>query len=596
MSSVTPPYVGLTDTPLRQSLATTTSVSGFKQRRSNQIMQNVYEDTLASAVEESWSSTSAWYPTTAARVSGGAAFAPSDSNTQAMTRTGWTVNANQTARMEGVLNAVVGANGTYTLAGFSYDASGVTPASGFTKVAGAIGVYNNNVVFVTQGVVTVLGWGIYPGNLTTSGAYKYTVEVGPSYIFATLTSTGSGQLYVWYNEFNPGYRSTLPAGSILIPWVYLGDSSVLTGSNLGLMSVKLGPASSRKGFGISPLNNFYSYTSTKLTGLSAGLSGQAMVICPPGYDSRAPYPAVLCFHSSGGRVNDYIFSTQKLPITLALLAAGYILILGCSNSASDSSWGNQHALDAYVAAYVYARDNFNIGSLCVLGGSMGSIESLLTLAERRIPDIMASVIFSPAYSQLDCYIEGQAGGFPALMNAAYGTTTDALNAATVAGATSISTTSAYTAGTKLIIDINLIAGSQGEIVTVTANSTGAGPYTTSVTPMLYAHASGAPTSNFPNQLIGNTAVGSPSPNGLTIHDPAQLPASAFRGVPMFLFPATDDTLINQTKNGLALAASMRGISTEILVYPGITGGHTFTPTTDMVEAMVLFLNKYTGTG
>lgn len=155
----------------------------------------------------------------------------------------------------------------------------------------------------------------------------------------------------------------------------------------------------------------------------------------------------------------------------------------------------------------------------------------------------------------------------------------------------MTTTDSYSAGMEIFIDV----GTPGEIVTATANSTGsAAPFVTAITATKNAHASGAVVTNFPWAIIGNNAIGSPSPGGLAVRDPAQLPATAFRGVPMLILTATDDQTVPPNQNGFALAAAVRGISTEVLVYPGLTGDHAFVPSTDVINTIVTFFNRYTG--
>lgn len=593
------PYVGLADTANRKSLATTTFLSGFKQHRSNQVAQNVYADTLAGAQVETWTNTNAWLPTTAATVTGGAAFAPSTSNTQPMTRTGVTVNANETARFEGLINIVAGSTKNI-FAGFSTDTSGTTPAASTANVALAIGASGSNIALVSLGTTQTM---LLPGP-AAAGLYKFVVEVGPLFLSVSMTlATGLNAISCWWAPSNTGtlFVVSRTAAALLnkplIPWVLLGDTAA-SGSSFQQLTIKKGPASSPVSVGITPAANTFVVSQLPLTGLNAGHSGSVMVVAPQGYDSRRPYPAVLCFHSSGGLLDDYLTSAQKQPITKALLAAGYILILATSQS-GYTTWGNQNQLDTYTLAAAYARDNFNIGPICYLGTSMGGIESLLSLAEMRVPDVVAWAGISPTYSQYNCYVNGVGGGFPPLQTAAFGATFDALLAATAVGATSIKTTQSYTAGMGLIVDANLNSGAIGEFVTVTANSTGsAAPFTTSITPLKTTHATGALVTNLPYMITGNNALSSAAPDGLPIHDPASLPPTSFRGVPMYLFTAPDDTLVQPAGNGLALLQSVQAVAQELLQYPvpSGTGGHTFTLTADMANAIVRFFNKYTGVG
>lgn len=74
------------------------------------------------------------------------------------------------------------------------------------------------------------------------------------------------------------------------------------------------------------------------------------------------------------------------------------------------------------------------------------------------------------------------------------------------------------------------------------------------------------------------------------HDPALLPATAFRGLPMKVWHATDDTTVTKAANGDALIAAVADTSPDASIV-ATTGGHSFTITSYLPD-IVAFLKKY----
>jgi len=93
--------------------------------------------------------------------------------------------------------------------------------------------------------------------------------------------------------------------------------------------------------------------------------------------------------------------------------AGYIMA-GCD--ASGDAWGNRVSLDDYAVLYRYLRDQFNIGPIVLMGGSMGGLASLNILSERVIPNIVGAILTSPI-----CSLDAIHLIYNLSVNTAYGT-------------------------------------------------------------------------------------------------------------------------------------------------------------------------------
>ena len=77
------------------------------------------------------------------------------------------------------------------------------------------------------------------------------------------------------------------------------------------------------------------------------------------------------------------------------------------------------------------------------------------------------------------------------------------------------------------------------------------------------------------------------------HDPALMPASAFRGVPMAIYAATDDVSVSKRDNADALYAKVYGRAAEVYSAAGITGGHSFS-TSLVASSMVAHAKRWAG--
>jgi len=252
--------------------------------------------------------------------------------------------------------------------GFSSDApvSGVAvaPANGISScsygiqftLAGGFGIQQIN-----SGNPTGLFGGLPP-----PGNYKLTLIVDENWITGCIYNTDTG-VEGWY------WRKA--RGSIVINNLYLynGDSTGLAGSSIG-------PCSARKGglqlaiAGAYGSSRFSQYTTSDAT-TAVGYH----IWAPDNYDARKSYTLAVMFHGDTSDENFFQGSTlQKGLVDAGFFAAA------CGISANKRTWGSQASIDEYVKLVQYMQAKYNIGKIVFVAASMGGIESLNVLAQRKI--------------------------------------------------------------------------------------------------------------------------------------------------------------------------------------------------------------------
>lgn len=135
---------------------------------------------------------------------------------------------------------------------------------------------------------------------------------------------------------------------------------------------------------------------------SGDASNNFKLYLPTGYDSRKPLKLCIGFHGNGSDENHWTTNSNGLVVREAVVNAGYAF-LGCTYAANKSTWGAQESLNAYFAAYNWVKSQYPISCVVFYGNSMGGIESLLSIAEQRIPNVLAWVGTNPACSLASNY-------------------------------------------------------------------------------------------------------------------------------------------------------------------------------------------------
>lgn len=300
-----------------------------------------------------------------------------------------------------VYPATAGSSGGI-IVGVSTDTAGSAPTSG---AGAAYGIYSrvDNVVLSWAAGVSAIPSG---AGIAAAGAHTITVAGDENYVSAVLRK----------NDGATESRARWLRSSINVQNLYCfnSDTRQLTGMAIGGLGAKQAQATVSPRAGIEDQGASVMWT-------AAG-NASFRVALPNTYDSRIPSKLAICFHGNGSDENHFADNANGKVVANALLDAGYI-VLSCANSPNTSTWGSQAGLDAYVTAYNYVKARFAIGPVVFYANSMGSIESLLTLADSRIPGVVAWCGTSPTFSLLNNYNHINGGfQFRATINTAYGIT------------------------------------------------------------------------------------------------------------------------------------------------------------------------------
>lgn len=240
------------------------------------------------------------------------------------------------------------------------------------------------------------------------------------------------------------------------------------------------------------------------------------------------------------------------PLAMACMSMGYWFAassMGYSGSpgGSASSWGNATAQTAISQLKAVVDGLQTINKVVLVGASMGACAATLAVIKGTLPNVKGVYCIDGALSLFSMY---KTSGYYATIDAGYGMTTGTLSSAASAGATSISSSISYSAGTIIAVETGT---SNCELVTVApAGPTGSGPYTIPLTTgLVNAHGSGVRVSDYGSKTAGN--------------DPMTASTSAFSGLRLRLTASAADTVVAKAANTDAFAARISGVATESAV-------------------------------
>ena len=368
--------------------------AGYDSARSNGFSQA--GSTSASSFTEAWAALTAWAGS-AAQVSSGKLYGVTGGGGIA---TAFRVAPGQIARVVFKVNFVLGAtSGQGLFIGFNRGAVGASPSAGGAQSRGLYFRSDG-----TGGTINELSDGVQGAALYSGlGASTWTVAVtvDESYLTMVATSMTGGQPRVvkrWARD-----DSSFPLNNLTI---MINDARGLSGSSISP---------------ITEARNGALATGASLTGGITGHWGSDsgdnfLILLPEAYDSRKPTPAAILFHGNGSDEQHWIGNANGRAVADAFLTAGY-MVIAAANTGAVSTWGAQVGLDAYVRAYQYARDHYNMGAVVLYGNSMGGIESLLTLAAESIPGVSAWMGTNPTFDLDENYANAL---FTTTIDAAYG--------------------------------------------------------------------------------------------------------------------------------------------------------------------------------
>lgn len=324
---------------------------------------------------ENWANLENWTLAAAnsLSVSGGKLITGSVSDGRSCGNRAFALGTGDTGRVVAAIHYVAGL--PYGLfIGLSNDAAGAAPTAGIGSGTG---------LFFTSGQVKTMDRGaqVYLCDEPETGDYIATITVDLSYFSVVLTnSAGTVEL-----------QSRFPRAGYTI-----GNVEVFNTDPRGAAGCTIGTVGARKNSSsLTPRTNIEGVAPTVGWGGNGIVSWQ--VALPAAYDSQTQVPLVVMCHGNGTDETHFgTYAPQKL-VRDAFLAAGYACMTANHNAGGGSTWGNQQSLDAYFAAYQWCRDHYNVGPVVLYGNSMGGLESLLMVAERRIP-VVAWIGTMPAVS------------------------------------------------------------------------------------------------------------------------------------------------------------------------------------------------------
>lgn len=428
------PYLSLTDLNSRDAQRML-DLGRENRARSNAQSNAAFTDSRTGQFFETWAGLTNWVQNTANAtvVSAGRLYSAGSSGTAIIGRAlgyipGTTMRITTTIRVNG------GGGGIGI--GIGEGTAGAAPSASLNDTKGIYVPSGSNVpVQMNHGTTTAL---VNTTAVGTNDLCGVTIVIDPNYVTITLVAAAEGQ----------EYRTRFATSSVTLNNLVIFNSDTV---GVGASGKYFGPLAAVSAFSTATprvnaggstegLRRSTYWTSLNYSTAGAVETGGLRIALPKTYDSRVPSPFALMWHGHSSDETHWGDNTNGKLISNALNAAGIITIGFASNTTTP--WGAQRELDAGTAAYQWARENLNLGPGLFYCNSMGSIDGLLSLAERRIPGIHGYIGTSPTFSLLANY-DNAAQAFLSSINTAYGITNGATSASATIGATSITSTTSF---------------------------------------------------------------------------------------------------------------------------------------------------------
>lgn len=387
--------------------------TGFRLRfggGSFPVNDKITEYLTATEYTHNWANLTGW-TTTGVQVNSNRLYGITGGNPAATGRA-FAVAAGETVKVTAEIENITGNAGTQYV-GVSFGGANNGVNASLPDFAG-VGIGSS-----TRRPVRWLGanfTGVTTGNVFLSadtfgnGTWRATVVVDPENISLVLQRQ-DGE--VEYYETVP--RSAAPnSGAITSIVVWNGATNGTSGSYVKAIGAR------------KSLTPFV--TKTNAAGTIEGNTGftiqrnvtdQWRIQLPETLPAFSPVPIVVFMHQSNtGTVNSPLTEARMLPVTTALIAAGFVLV-----SAQDGGdrWGNQDSLDNYAELVAWVRSKVYGGKVLLFGPSMGGIPMFNSIAMRSIPGIAGAAGICPVCDLNAIYLNPT---FTASMRTAYGASND----------------------------------------------------------------------------------------------------------------------------------------------------------------------------
>lgn len=380
------------------------------RQRSAAYTRRDYDDNAA--FTDAFADTSAWTmpATPGMQASGGKLYSVGTQGGGSGGNHSYALAAGENLRAVFNVHHVTGGSSGGMIVGVSSDAAGAIPAS---AGGNAFGLYFRAQFTTPQQVSSGVFSDISGAPALVTGDYIVTVTVDQWYISIVARLVG-GTTEIRARRTRSGF-------TVNNLYIFNSDTRTLTGDYVNAVGV-------RKQFGsVSPR------ASIEGVGQSAHWTGDGTqdfkIVLPSSYDSRVPNPVCIMWHGNGSDENHFSNNSNGVNASSALLTAGYAVI-SCTYTANKASWGMQESLAAYAVAYRYFRDRYALGPLVFYANSMGSLESLLAIANGAIPGVMGWAATHPAVNLASAYADPFGVGFTASIKTAYGIASDGSDYAT----------------------------------------------------------------------------------------------------------------------------------------------------------------------
>ncbi|NKW08221.1 hypothetical protein GS938_21130 [Rhodococcus hoagii] len=283
----------------------------------------------------------------------------------------------ETMRAVFVLEQLSGGSSGATVIGFSKDAVGAAPAASFANGYG-IGIPASSSAQVKRynaGSTEDLG--------VASGSGQWIVTVTVDLTCASVVARpvdGSAEFRGRWD------RAGINVNNLQI---FMSDVRGTSGQAISKASMRRAVSTMSPRAGIEGIGASVHWSRLGTSGFRIAL--------PKSYDSRVPTPTVVLFHGGGSDETHWADNANGRGVANTFLDAGYIVI-GASHTSNRVTYGAQISLDAYAIAFEQAAKLYNLGPVVFYGNSMGGIESLLSLAQGRIPGVVAWIGSVPTAS------------------------------------------------------------------------------------------------------------------------------------------------------------------------------------------------------
>lgn len=125
----------------------------------------------------------------------------------------------------------------------------------------------------------------------------------------------------------------------------------------------------------------------------------SVIATPKNYDSRVPVPVIIYAHGSGDRDTDFAHMNRPNAIgkvSKALIDAGYMIVSGAFGGTQN--WGYPGSTDDMRELYAHLKSEYNVGSIFLMGHSMGGLITLQTIVKKTIPNVAGFIGIEPVVS------------------------------------------------------------------------------------------------------------------------------------------------------------------------------------------------------